>query len=95
MEFLKRFDASMLGYGFIDTAFLPKGKDEYYLRFKQNPRQDYRHLNAQEVNQLIRNNNSSDCWDKVLVTDPFDTFLVHNCRFYGLNRIGKLEATMS
>jgi hypothetical protein len=91
MEFLKRFDAGMLGYGFIDEAFLPKGKDEYYLRFKQNPRQDYRQLNAQEINQLIRNNNSSDNWDKVLVSDPFNSSLIQNCRFYGLIRIGKLE----
>ena len=91
MEFLKRFDASMLGYGFIDAAFLPQGKDEYYLRFKQNPRQDYRHLTQDEIDRLIRNNNSSDCWDKIMVADPFDTSLVLNCRFYGLNRIGKLE----
>ena len=92
MEFLKRFDASMLGYGFIDEAYLPKGKDEYYLRFEQNPRKDFRHLSGQEVDQLVRNGNSSDCWDKVLVADPFETALVHSCSFLGLIRIGKLEA---
>jgi hypothetical protein len=92
MEFLKRFDAGMLGYGFIDEAYLPKGKDEYYLRFEQNPRKDFRHLTEQEVDQLVRNGNSSDCWDKVLVSDPFDTSLVRSCRFFGLIRIGKLEA---
>lgn len=92
MEFLKRFDASMLGYGFIDEAYLPKGKDEYYLRFEQNPRKDFRHLSGQEVDQLVRNGNSSDCWDKVLVADPFQTSLVRSCSFFGLIRIGKLEA---
>ena len=92
MEFLKRFDASMLGYGFIDEAYLPKGKDEYYLRFEQNPRKDFRHLTGQEVDQLVRNGNSSNCWDKVLVADPFETALVHSCSFFGLIRIGKLEA---
>lgn len=92
MEFLKRFDASMLGYGFIDEAYLPKGKDEYYLRFEQNPRTDFRHLSGQEVDQLVRNGNSSDCWDKVLVADPFQTALVRSCSFFGLIRIGKLEA---
>jgi len=92
MEFLKRFDASMLGYGFIDDAFLPKGKDEYYLRYQQNPRQDYRQLNDQEVDQLKKNNNTSDNWDKVLVSKPFNASLIQNCRFYGLIRIGKLEA---
>jgi hypothetical protein len=92
MEFLKRFDASMLGYGFIDAAFLPEGKDEYWLRFEQNPRQDFRHLTGQEVDQLVRNGNSSDCWDKVLVSDPFNSSLVRNSSFFGLVRIGKLEA---
>ncbi|MDP4292510.1 MAG: DUF4954 family protein, partial [Bacteroidota bacterium] len=92
MEFLKRFDASMLGYGFIDKAYLPKGKDEYYLRLKQNPRNDFRNLTGQEVDQLVRNGNSSDCWDKVLVSDPFDASLVRGCSFFGLTRIGKLEA---
>ena len=92
MEFLKRFDARMLGYGFIDEAFLPKGMDEYYLRFEQNPRKDFRHLTGQEVDQLVRNGNSSDCWDKVLVSDPFDSSLVRSCSFFGLIRIGKLEA---
>jgi len=91
MEFLKRFEANMLGYGFIDAAFLPEGKDEYYLRFQQNPRQDYRPLTEQEVDQLKRNNNTSDYWDKVLVADPFNASLIQNCRFYGLIRIGKLE----
>jgi len=92
MEFLKRFDAGMLGYGFIDEAYLPKGKDEYYLRFEQNPRKDFRHLTEKEVDKLVRNGNSSDCWDKVLVSDPFDSSLVRNCSFFGLIRIGKLEA---
>lgn len=91
MEFLKRFDARMLGYGFIEEAFLPSGKDEYYLRFEQNPRTDFRNLTGQEVDQLVRNGNSSDCWDKIRVADPFETSLVKNCSFFGLIRIGKLE----
>ena len=91
MEFLKRFDANMLGYGFIDAAFLPEGMDEYYLRFQQNPRQDYRHLTEKEVDQLKRNNNTSDCWDNILIADPFNASLIQNCRFFGLTRIGKLE----
>ena len=92
MEFMKRFDAGMLGYGFIDEAYLPKGKDEYYLRFEQNPRKDFRHLTGKEVDKLVRNGNSSDCCDKVLVSDPFDSSLVRSCSFFGLIRIGKLEA---
>lgn len=91
MGFLKKFDAKMLGYGFIEEAFLPSGKNEYYLRFEQNPRTDFRNLTGQEVDQLVRNGNSSDCWDKIMVADPFETSLVRSCSFYGLVRIGKLE----
>jgi hypothetical protein len=40
---------------------------------------------------LIRNNNSSDDWNKVLVSESFNPELVQNCKFFGLVRIGKLE----
>jgi hypothetical protein len=91
MGLIRKFDARMLGYGFIEEAYLPTGKDEYYLRFEQNPRTDLRNLTGQEVDQLVRNGNSADCWDKVMVADPFETSLVRSCSFYGLVRIGKLE----
>mgnify|MGYP000235501266 CR=1 FL=1 len=32
---IKKSYLSSLGYDFIDAAFLPKGKDEYYLRNMQ------------------------------------------------------------
>ena len=70
METLKRFDATMLGYGFIEEAYLPKGKDEYHLRFQQNPRQDYRNLTFQEIDKLECNGNASDNWNNVLIADP-------------------------
>ena len=48
-------------------------------------------LPAREKEILIRNDNSSDDWNKVLVSDAFDPVLVKNCKFFGLVRIGKLE----
>ena len=85
-------DLSSLGYGFIDKANLPKGKDEYHLRNMQNRSGiNYRQLSAYEIEVLVRNRNTSDDWNKILVSDSFNPELVKNCKFYGLVRIGKLE----
>lgn len=81
-----------LGYGFIQAPYLPKGKDEYYLRNIQNRNGiNYRQLDAYEIEVLVRNRNTSDDWNKLLVSDAFNPELVKNCKFYGLVRIGKLE----
>lgn len=81
-----------LGYGFIKDSYIPKGKDEYYLRNMQNRNGiAYRQLNAYEIEVLVRNRNTSDDWNKILVSDAFNPELVKNCKFYGLVRIGKLE----
>jgi hypothetical protein len=82
-----------LGYNFIPQEYLPKGKNEYYLRNKQNRSGiQYRQLSAHEIEVLVRNNNTSDDWNKLLVSDAFDPELVKNCKFFGLVRIGKLES---
>ena len=82
-----------LGYRFIEPPYLPKGKDEYYLRNKQNNAAiNYRQLTSSEKEILIRNGNTSDDWSKVFVSGVFDPVLVKNNKFFGLVRIGKLEA---
>ncbi len=81
-----------LGYNFIPPEYLPDGKDEYYLRMEQNHSGIlYRHLKLDEVALLNKNGNSSDNWNKVMVSDIFLPELVHNCSFFGLVRIGMLE----
>jgi hypothetical protein len=81
-----------LGYDFIPAEFLPEGKDEYYLRTEQNQSSiQYRPLKLDEVAILNKNGNSSDNWSNVMVSDIFLPELVHNCNFFGLVRIGKLE----
>ncbi len=83
---------SSLGYNFLGTNDLPKGKDEYYLRNMQNRNGiAYRMLNAYEIEVLVRNRNTSDDWKKILVSNAFNPELVKNCKFFGLVRIGKLE----
>ncbi|MFT3845070.1 MAG: DUF4954 family protein [Lacibacter sp.] len=83
---------SEIGYNFIPVKYLPKGKDEYYLRNKQNRSGiNYRKLTALEIEVLVRNRNTSDDWNHILVSDAFNPELVKNCKFFGLVRIGKLE----
>ncbi len=92
MNNISKKPISSLGYGFIPPEFIPKGKDEYYLRNIQNRSGiNYRKLSAAEMKILERNANSSDDWNKILVSDAFNPQLVKNCSFFGLVRIGKLE----
>jgi hypothetical protein len=92
MNEIKKVTVQQLGYGFIKD--LPKGKDEYYLRNKQNRSGiDYRSLTSLEIEILVRNGNTSDDWTKILVSNAFNPELVKNCSFFGLVRIGNLETT--
>ena len=92
MNHITKTPVDDLGYNFVDPKYLPNGKDEYYLRFKQNPGTGrYRSLTAKEIKQLIANGNTSDNWKNVYVTDGFTPSLIQQCKFFGLIRIGKLE----
>ncbi|TWF39038.1 uncharacterized protein DUF4954 [Chitinophaga polysaccharea] len=91
MNNIQKKPLSELGYNFIETT-LPKGKDEYYLRNEQWSRKDqYRKLTAYEVEALVRNDNTSDDWNIIFVSDEFNPQLVQHCHFFGMVRIGKLE----
>ena len=93
MNQIHRSPINSLGYNFISAENLPKGKDEYYLRNKQNTNGiRYRGLSAYEIEALVRNRNTSDDWNKILVSNAFNPELVQNCKFFGLVRIGKLES---
>jgi hypothetical protein len=82
-----------LGLSFIPKEYLPKGKDEYYLRNKQvpHPATKWRHLKSEELELLVKNGNNSDNWDNILVTDEFDPFHIKNNEFYGMVRIGRVH----
>lgn len=93
MNQIKRSPVNELGYNFIHTDYIPKGKNEYYLRNQQNKSGiKYRGLTAYEIEVLVRNRNTSDDWNKILVGEAFNPELVQDCKFYGLVRIGKLES---
>ncbi len=92
MNKLKKGSAERLGFDFIPEIFLPKGKDEYYLRIQQNKSGiKYRPLTQAEIDILIQYQNISDDWGNILVADPFSPQHIKNCSFTGLVRIGKLE----
>jgi len=82
-----------IGKNFIPAEYLPEGKDEYYQRNKQirSPESGWRHLRSDEVERLVKNDNTADNWDEILVTDQFDTNQIKNTRFFGLVRIGCLR----
>jgi hypothetical protein len=92
MNEIKKKPLHAIGYNFIKENYLPEGADEYHLRNLQNRNGiPYRKLSAYEIEVLVRNNNTSDDWNKIQVSDAFNPELVKNCKFYGLVRIGKLE----
>ncbi|MBP6024191.1 DUF4954 family protein [Ferruginibacter sp.] len=92
MNIIKKLPVDNLGYNFVAPQFIPKGKDEYHLRNKQNNNGiQYRKLSALEIEVLVRNRNTSDDWNNILVSQLFSAELVKNCKFFGLVRIGKLE----
>ncbi len=85
-----------LNTGFIDGEYIPKGKDEYYLRELQSKkiikvRNGWRHLTSKEIEILVKNNNVSDNWDQIFVTDPFEPTLIVGNNFHGLIRIGSMS----
>ncbi|GAA0542197.1 DUF4954 family protein [Chitinophaga japonensis] len=92
MNAIQKKPLTQLGYNFVDAAWLPKGKDEYYLRDQQWGKHNvYRKLNAQEIEILVRNDNTSDDWNCIFVAEEFNPQLVQHCHFFGMVRIGKLE----
>lgn len=93
MNEIKKNPIGSLGYSFVPSEFLKDGQDEYTFRNLQNRSGIfYRRLTAFEIEALVKNNNTSDDWNNIYVSELFNPHLVKNCKFHGLVRIGKLEA---
>jgi hypothetical protein len=92
MNIINKHPLTDTGYHFIEKKYLPKGKDEYHLRNLQN-RSVRKHLplTKDQISILEKNHNSSDNWNKILVSNNFNPKLVKNCKFFGLIRIGQLK----
>src|SRR5690606_28628358 len=92
MGYINKLPLNQIGYNFIPSPYLPKGKDEYYLRFEQNrSNKEYRQLTEQEIQILEGNSNESSNWKDVWVTNKFLPHQIKRSRFYGLVRIGDME----
>ena len=93
MNDIKKKPLHELGHHFVEAAYLVDGEDEYALRNKQwGKNSAHRKLNASEIEALVRNDNTADDWNTIFVADAFDPQLVKHCHFFGMVRIGKLEA---
>lgn len=92
MNEIKSSSVANLGYQFIDSRYLPKDCDEYYLRDQQNPSAAaFRKLTDDEWDSFLKNGNSADNRDMIRVDGSFDPALIRNSKFFGLVRIGKME----
>lgn len=91
---MKKIPLSTYGLNFIESPYIPAGKDEFYLRYEQTEHWDYtwRNLKTQEIEQLEDQLNICSNWDMVLVEDPIDLTLIRNNAFYGLVRIGSMQS---
>ena len=85
--------AGTIGKHFVPAEFLRPEHDEYTLRNLQNPQPlpPWRHLRADELEQLVKNGNNADDWDDLLVTEEFDPGQIRNSSFFGRVRIGRMQ----
>jgi len=79
------------GFGFVTPDALPNNCNEYYLRYKQNPKNSYRHLSKYEITLLELNGNVAVDWNCVFVENPFLPELIKNNIFAGHIRIGAMQ----
>ena len=92
MERVTLLPPTALSDGWIDPKYLPDGKDKYYIRNRQvkEPAEGWRHLHSDEIERLVKNNNTASSWDTVWVTDEFNPSMIKDNKFYGTVRIGRV-----
>ena len=93
MERVTLLPPTALSDGWIDPKYLPEGEDKYYIRNRQvcEPAGGWRHLHSDEIERLVKNNNTAASWDTVWVTDEFNPSMVKDNKFYGTVRIGRVS----
>lgn len=84
---------STLGRDFVPPQYLPDGQDEYFLRNEQSSHAPghWRPLEGEEIERLVKNGNTADDWNDVLVAEGFNPHHVHACQFSGLVRLGRMD----
>ncbi len=84
-------DVHRFSKDFVPEEFLVDKDDPYLIRNRQSDSSRYRHLTSREIEILVKNSNSAESWDKILVSEYFNPALVKNCEFWGMVRIGNLK----
>jgi hypothetical protein len=71
---------------------------EPFLKFRdkqtKKPVEGWRNLHSDELERLVKNNNTAQNWDDVLVSDPFEPKMLKNNKFFGLVRIGAVRSVV-
>ena len=77
----------------IDRKYIPEGQDKYWLRNTQarEPEGGWRHLTQNEMAILIRNNNSANDWNSILVGASFNPDVIRGNKFTGFVRMGNMS----
>ena len=94
MERVTLLPPEAMSDGWIDPKYIPNGKDKYHIRNRQAkaPKGGWRHLRSDEIERLIKNNNSATSWDTIWVADEFEPRMVRDNKFYGTVRIGRVSS---
>lgn len=94
MEKVTLLSSEKLFDSFLDAKYIPKGKDKYYLRNTQvrAPKNGWRHLSSDEIETLVKNDNTASSWDNIMVTDTFNPNMIKNNQFKGFVRIGRVTS---
>lgn len=94
MERVTLLPPEALSDGWIDPKYIPVGENKYYIRNRQvkAPEGGWRHLRSDEIERLVKNNNTASSWDTVWVTDRFEPRMIKDNKFYGTVRIGCVSA---
>ncbi|MBQ8542658.1 MAG: DUF4954 family protein [Bacteroidaceae bacterium] len=93
MERVTLLPPTALSDGWIDPKYLPGGEDKYYIRNRQvtKPEGGWRHLRSDEIEHLVKNNNTASSWDTVWVSEEFNPSVIKDNKFYGTVRIGRVS----
>ena len=94
MERVTLLPPEAMSDGWIDPKYIPDGEDKYYIRNRQAkaPKGGWRHLRSDEIERLIKNNNSATSWDTIWVAEEFEPSMVRDNKFYGTVRIGRVSS---
>ena len=88
---MKKGDINNYTNSFVPSELMANENDPYQIRNRFTDSSKYRDLKAEEIEILVKNGNSAQNWNKILVDNNFNPNLIKGCEFLGLVRIGMLN----